>query len=735
MMMMKLPTAGCYLFANEPGQAKAGEDEFGVTAIKKGAASMKQERQLKISIAIGLPLLLIALLLNLLPANTAAAQTAGTAFTFQGRLRYGAEPINDTCSFNFYLFDAPSGGSQLGSVQSKTGVSVTDGYFSVDLDFGNIFADTARYLEVRNVTCGRTGGPINLTGRMQINPSPSAGRVQMAGTANGVDWGTITNMPVSISDGTDDGLDISCADDETLWWVGGASGGWMCSNSLNDHGVLSGLGDDDHPQYLLVSGARPMSGALNLGNYQIINLAAATAGGQPVIYEQTVKVGDSGADNLSGSFPNPTVAKIQGYPVAAGVPSAGQVLTWNGSQWAPANSQAGGPAGGDLSGSYPNPNVIKIQGDAVSGMAPLDRQVLRWNNATSQWEPADVINSGDAANGDLAGQYPNPTVDGLQGRAVSNSTPTIYQVLTWNASAPGGGRWQPADPQILGTAGGNLSGTFPDPTVAKLQGKPIGSTIPLNKQVLTWDGVQWSPADVSSLQTNEVSDQTPADTNVLAWNGSQWAPAKVKTIQGRPVLDVDPGDKQVLQWDGSRWLPGTVFKPGDAAGGGLAGTFPNPTLAAGVAKMEEVVIPMGYGEASSTFSSAAVTGTYILLLPATASFTPAATGKCMVFASAYILSDAGGSGANATSDPPPFLRTARKVGSNAAEDDGSQAMYFSEDDVTVNKPIGISANYVWDITQTEVGKNITFGCSVREPPNDDWGTDESVYCRVSFVCM
>jgi hypothetical protein len=44
-------------------------------------------------------------------------------------------------------------------------------------------------------------------------------------------------------------------------------------------------------------------------------------------------------------------------------------------------------AGGDLSGTYPNPSVVKLQGYAVSGTAPTNGQVLTWNNSLSQWEP------------------------------------------------------------------------------------------------------------------------------------------------------------------------------------------------------------------------------------------------------------------------------------------------------------------------------------------------------------
>src|SRR3972149_3577447 len=56
----------------------------------------------------------------------------GTAFTYQGRLKDGSgNPINDTCDFEFSLWDEASAGSQIGGDSAVTGVVVADGHFAV----------------------------------------------------------------------------------------------------------------------------------------------------------------------------------------------------------------------------------------------------------------------------------------------------------------------------------------------------------------------------------------------------------------------------------------------------------------------------------------------------------------------------------------------------------------------------------------------------------------------------
>lgn len=75
----------------------------------------------------------------ILLASVGAIIAQTTEFTYQGTLREGGSPANANYDFEFLLFDAAGAGTQLGPTLSRNGVSVANGAFAVNLDFGDQF--------------------------------------------------------------------------------------------------------------------------------------------------------------------------------------------------------------------------------------------------------------------------------------------------------------------------------------------------------------------------------------------------------------------------------------------------------------------------------------------------------------------------------------------------------------------------------------------------------------------
>lgn len=67
----------------------------------------------------------------------------GAGFTYQGRLTDANGVVNGTCDFQFSLFDAANGGSQVGSIQTVANVTVSGGLFTAQLNGGSEFGPTA----------------------------------------------------------------------------------------------------------------------------------------------------------------------------------------------------------------------------------------------------------------------------------------------------------------------------------------------------------------------------------------------------------------------------------------------------------------------------------------------------------------------------------------------------------------------------------------------------------------
>ena len=107
----------------------------------------------------------------LLAAGFCSAQ--GTAFTYQGLLSNTNEPVNGSYDMTFKLFNGSSGGTQVGSTVTDSALSISNGYFTVVLDFGSQFNGTTYWLEL-GVRSNGVGSFITLAPRQELTPAPYA---------------------------------------------------------------------------------------------------------------------------------------------------------------------------------------------------------------------------------------------------------------------------------------------------------------------------------------------------------------------------------------------------------------------------------------------------------------------------------------------------------------------------------------------------------------------------------
>ena len=149
-----------------------------------------------------LALLALALTIN---SQLSTVHAQGTAFSYQGRLNTNGSPATGLYDFSFALYDALSGGTQQGATVTTSAVGVTNGLFTVTLDFGNQFTGSALWLDISVRTNG-AGSFTELAPRQALTPAPYAVYAENANAAGLSGTVALAQLPSAVVTNNESGV-------------------------------------------------------------------------------------------------------------------------------------------------------------------------------------------------------------------------------------------------------------------------------------------------------------------------------------------------------------------------------------------------------------------------------------------------------------------------------------------------------------------------------------------------
>jgi hypothetical protein len=265
-------------------------------------------------------LTLLALLTLNSQLSTAHAQ--GTAFTYQGQLQNNGSLASGTYNLTFSLFNTNTSGVPVAGPVTTNGIIVTNGLFTVMIDFGSgVFTGTNYWLEIDVETNG-AGSFTTLAPRQQVTPVPYAitaenldGRVASGGLSgsygNQVTLNNAANQFVGSFAGN--GANVTSVNAATLGGLA-AAGFWQTTGNSGTAPGVNFLGTTDNkPLDFQVNNVRALRLILQTDAQGIYSNAPNVSGGSSVNQISSGVVGGTiggggGTDKYGGTDLNTVAA-------------------------------------------------------------------------------------------------------------------------------------------------------------------------------------------------------------------------------------------------------------------------------------------------------------------------------------------------------------------------------------------------------------------------------------------
>ncbi|GMU41995.1 MAG: hypothetical protein AMXMBFR23_28610 [Chloroflexota bacterium] len=459
------------------------------------------------------------------------AATVDRTLNIQGMvLTSSGVPAGGTFTMTFRLFAAQTGGTKLWE-QVKTGVVVTAGVFDVQLGpmiTGVLEAYDAVWVETEVEGTVLPRVPLRAVAYSLV--AQLANDVSCSGCIANSDIADAGIGPSKLASGTY-GINISGN-------AATATSATTALNATNFTGALAGdvTGTQGATQVakvrgVTVSATAPTSGQVlrysgsqwepatpAAGSVTSVNSGAGLTGG-PITSSGTLSIANNGitpamvssgsygisisgnaatattaagfsgalAGDVVGTQGATSVTKVRGVTVSATTPASGQVLKYDGTQWAPAADNAG-------AGTVTSVATGKgLQGGTITSSGTLSVRVSGTGGLS------DSLGGGSNELGIAAGGItPAMVGSGTYGINISGSAASAASATSAT--------------NFTGSLAGDVTGTQGATTVGKLQGRVVSATAPSSGQVLKYNATtsQWEPgADATGSGVTSVTASAP----------------------------------------------------------------------------------------------------------------------------------------------------------------------------------------------------------------------------------